>query len=313
MKTLYTIIDPYPYSSWTVHEDYKVLAKRIGYEHKFYTMEQIQNEQVDHDSSPDTLFMFEPALLKLPHKTTKDIKRWFPNCKIVALSSEALTYKYGYGWWYPANLTREFEIYDAHDVDLWLDINDEIVEFYAQKGLKTDTWENTTSHYLIDLYSNRPRLEKNQDIISLMGHRNDYRNALINFLTARYTCQFGQHPSTADWDPEHIYNDFSRSKFVLGTTSPCWWSNRSMKGFRDWVGPICGTVLIYDNYPDVIKKYPVCPTYNYDDFNSIEDLVTKIWSDPVLYKKILDGQIEWIKENTIAIQLFKVLTKHGII
>jgi hypothetical protein len=313
MKTLYTLIDPYPYSQLTVHEDYKVLAKRIGYEHKFYTIDQQAREQIDHDSSPETIFMFEPALLKHPHKTTKDIKRWFPNCKIVALSSEALTYKHGYQWWYPENLTHEFEIYDGYEVDLWLDINDEIVEDYAKKGLKTDSWEMTTSHFLIEQYENRPRVPKTQDIISLMGHRNAYRNSLIAFLTARYKCQFGMHPDQADFNLDNMYQQFSSSRIVLGTSSPCWWSQRSMKGFRDWMGPICGTVLIYDDYPDVIKKYTTCPIYKYDNFNTIAELFDRLVSDPELYSRTLAEQLEWAKNNTIAIQLYNALTKHNII
>jgi len=313
MKTLYTLIDPYPYSQLTVHEDYKVLAKRLGYEHKFYTIDQQIREEIDHDSSPDAIFMFEPALLKHPHKTTKDIRRWFPNCKIVALSSEALTYKHGYQWWYPENLTKEFEIYDGYEVDLWLDINDEIVEDYRAKGLKVDTWEMTTSHFLIDLYENRVRLPKTQDIISLMGHRNPYRNALIEFLSARYKCQFGVHPDHADFNLDHMYEQFSGSRIVLGTSSPCWWSQRSMKGFRDWIGPICGTVLIYDNYPDVLKKYPTCPIYDYDKFETIVDRINELVNNPEHYYAVLATQLSWIKENTIAIQLFNALTKYNIV
>jgi len=312
MKTLYSLIDPYPYSSLTVHEDYKVLAKRLGYEHKFYTIGQLQEEQVDHDSSPDTLFIFECALLKLPHKTTKDIKRWFPNCKIIALGSDSLTYKSGYDWRYPQN-PSPYEIYDIHDVDLWLDINDEMVEDYAKLGLKTDWWENTTSHYMIEQYENRPRIDKTQDIISLIGHRNPYRNALVTFLESRYKCQFGMHPSAADFNLDHMYRDFSKSRIVLGTTSPCWWSNRSMKGFRDWLGPLCGTVLIYDDHPDVIRKYNTCPIYKYDDFETISELFTEITTDDELYGKLLAEQLAWIKQNTIAIQLYNALIKHGVV
>lgn len=315
MGTLYTMIDPYPYSQLTVHEDYKVLAKRIGYEHKFYTMEQVGNEQVDHDTSNETIFMFEPALLKQAGsgKTTDDIRRWFPNCKIVVLSSEAMTYKHGYQWWYPANVTREFEIYNGHDTDLWLDINSEIVADYAAKGLTTDIWEMTTSHFLIDQFENRPRLPKTQDMICLIGHTNGYRDALKNFINQRYSCRWGMHPSQANFELNHLYQIFSESRLVLGTSSPCWFSNRSMKGFRDWLGPICGTVLIYDNYPDVLAQYPDVPTYDYNDFETISQLADTLIDDPALYKRTLETQMAWIRKNTVAIQLYDRMMKHGII
>lgn len=313
MSTLYSLIDPYPYSQLTVHKDYALLAEWLGYEHKFYTQEQLAAEQIEHDSDPGALFMFEPALLKLQHKTTKDIRRWFPNCKIVVLSSEAMTYKHGYQWWYPQNLTHEFEIYDGHETDLWLDINSEIVADYAAKGLTTDIWEMTTSQYLIDQFSSRARLPKTQDMICLIGHSNSYRDALKGFINQRYTCRWGMHPSQANFELNHLYQIFSESRLVLGTSSPCWFTNRSMKGFRDWLGPICGTVLIYDNYPDVLTQYPVVPTYNYDDFETIADLANTLIDDPELYKRTLDEQMAWIRQNTIAKQLYDRMLKHGII
>lgn len=312
MKTIYTMIDPYPYSQLTVHEDYKIIAKQFGYAHKFYTIAQFCEGNIDVDSSPDTIFMFECALLKISKRTTKDVKRWFPNCKIVALSSEGITYKHGYAH-YENNPTREFEIYDGYDVDLWLDETSEIVEDYSKKGVTTDIWEMTTSEFLVEQFSNKPRVDKFQDMICLIGHKVGYRAKMIQFLNQRYKIQWGKGPAEGNYALDHLYNSFSGSKVVLGTTSPCWWTNRGMKGFRDWLGPICGTVLIYDDHPDVIKQFPTCPLYKYDDFDTIVDLFEVITGNADKYSGILRDQEIWIKENTIAKQLSKLLIKYNII
>lgn len=301
MKTIYTIIDPYPYSQLTVHEDYKYLAKQLGYDHKFYTMDQIAKEQVDRDSNEGVLFIFECALLAQTGKTTKDIRRWYPNCKIVALSTDAIVHKPG------------FEIFNPFEIDLWLDTHSEIVEYYIRRGLVADIWEMTTSHYLIEQYEHRPRLSKTQDFICLIGHMNPYRNSLKRVLDTKYQCQWGVHPSVADYNIDHVYESFSKSRIVLGSTSPSWSGIRTMKGYRDFLGPLCGTVLIYDNHPDVIKQFPICPLYDYDNFNSIIDLFERLINDPAEYQRVLTEQLAWVKENTIAAQLHDRLFKHQIL
>lgn len=311
MKTIYAIVDPYMPSQLSVHKDLGVLAKRIGYEYKGYPLDQFAAGQVDTDTSPETLFIFEGADLKVSWKTTKDIKAWFPNAKLIALTGESKTYKYGYTH-YTNNPTKEFEFYDGYDVDLWLDGNDEIVEDYRKKGLTVDYWMWTTSHFLIDTFIDRPRLPKTQDVICLIGHRGEYRHRLVQFMDQRYRCQWGKGAGDGNYDFEHLYQSFSGSWVVLGTSSPCWWTNRSVKGWRDWLGPINGTVLIYDDYPDAVRKYP-CPFYKYEDFSSIVTLIESLKNDPHLYATILNTQIEWIKNNTIAIQLYDRLTQYKIL
>lgn len=307
---LYTLIDPTLASQLSVHKDYIELAKRLGYEHIFYTIEQFHDGRVEPDSRSG-LFIFEGALLKESYRTTKDIKTWFPNCKIVALTGESLTYKHGYAH-YTNNPTREFEFYDGYDIDLWLDGNDEIVEDYRKKGLTVDYWMWTVSQFMIDLFLNRPRIEKYQDIVCLIGHKREYRQALMGFMNGRYRCQWGSGAGDGNYDFDHLFNSFSGSRFVLGTSSPCWWTNRSVKGFRDWLGPICGTVLIYDDYPDVVKKYP-CPIYPYEDFQAISELMEGIWSDQEQYNKILAEQVAWAQDNTIVNQLQRRLTQYKLI
>jgi len=311
MKYIYSVVDPYQPSQLTVHRDLEYLAGMLGYGYKGYMHEQFDAGQVEPDSTPGTIFVFEGADLKVSNKTTKDVRGWFPNSKLVALTGESLTYKYGYGH-YTNNPTKEFEFYDGHDIDLWLDGNDEIVTDYRAIGLTIDYWMWTTSHYLIEQFINRERIPKVQDTVCLIGHKGPYRHQLMDFMNQRYRCQWGTGADVGNYDLDHLFSSFGGSRFVLGTTSPCWWINRSVKGFRDWLGPLCGTVLIYDNYPDVVKKYP-CPIYDYDNLNTIAELMESIWNDPIKYQQILNEQVAWVKENTIAKQLYNRFKQYNII
>ena len=45
-----------------------------------------------------------------------------------------------------------------------------------------------------------------------------------------------------------------------------------MKGFRDWIGPHMGSMLIYDDYPDIRKHFQggeLVPLYEYGVFEGI--------------------------------------------
>jgi len=311
MKTLYTLLDPCMPSQLTVHKDYGVLANRLGYEHKFFAVNEFHDGNIDVDSDPNALFIFEGALLKVSERTTKDIKQWFPNAKIVCLGSQSKSYKYGYDH-FTNNPTREFEFYDGYDVDLWLDINDELVEDYRNKGITTDYWMWTTSHHLIDEFESRPKLPKTHDIICLMAHCMEYRINLKRFLEQRYKCIWGRGAGDGNYDYDHLHQIFSGARFVLITSSPSWFPNRSVTGFRDWLGPINGTVAISDDYPDAVKKYP-CPIFKYDDIGAIPILMEELWNDQERYQQILQEQVIWTKENTIAIQLYNKMKEYKII
>src|SRR5690606_26991256 len=73
-----------------------------------------------------------------------------------------------------------------------------------------------------------------------------------------------------------IYREYNKSKAALGTTTRCieGLPHRSMKGFRDWIAPFCDTVLIYDDYIDIVNnlKYLV-PIYRYQDVDNIYEII----------------------------------------
>lgn len=200
---------------------------------------------------------------------------------------------------------REFE--RPQDVDLWLDLLDEVNEYYQKQSIKTDSWMWTASDDLVLDYLQRPRPEKTVDFIGLFNIGGMYRKRLTYHLDRSFKKNvFGK----VGYGIDELYDAYSSSKFTLGTTSGCpGWGcvGRTMKGFRDWIGPACGSVLIYDDHPDVIRKYP-CPTYPYDDYAKIPEIVAGID-----YEKVLLEQQDWIKNNTLEKQFMRLFHKYGLV
>jgi hypothetical protein len=103
---------------------------------------------------------------------------------------------------------------------------------------------------------------------------------------------------------------YFQSRFLLGTTLSIWDGGaRTMKGLRDVMAPLCGTVLIADNYPDMME-IDCLPIYrNHQElFEIVEQL-----SSPETYSYILAKQQRWAETMSLEQQLTPILKTEGIL
>lgn len=114
-----------------------------------------------------------------------------------------------------------------------------------------------------------------------------------------------------------ILNSYNSSKFTIGITMPCGCTNgkqcRSMKGMRDYIGPLLNSLLICDDYSDIMDiGNDIIPTYEYNNPESYIE-ITKKFSDDKIRKHTIDQQQQWIIENSMDVQLERIFLKHNII
>lgn len=153
---------------------------------------------------------------------------------------------------------------------------------------------------------------KNKRLISLCRDASGER---VSFFNRLHDCGYPVSWNLKLYNHADIYYAYSQHEFVLGHTTPVFSSrDRTMKGWRDWLAPFCYTVLIYDDYPDILDiGQDIVPTYTYLDQNSVVNLVKKIYDNPTLYNTYLLKQRDWALNNTLEKQLTRILIKHKML
>ena len=112
-------------------------------------------------------------------------------------------------------------------------------------------------------------------------------------------------------DLEKIFNLYSQSWITLGTTTSCMSSElRSMKGFRDWIAPLCGSLLIYDNFPDVVDIGSFIPIYRYGHWQEAAQIIKDLKNNTSLYNMLIKKQRRWVLDNTLDKQLIRIFEEH---
>jgi hypothetical protein len=256
------------------------------------------------------IFIFEAGFAQAQHTgwSIADLKRIWPNSTFVALSSDSIIWLKQHGR----------DQLDYSYVDLLLDVEDESINHYKSQGVLCDRWLWTTSNWMInhiEQYKYAPRTFNTQfDFILVANMGGDYRTRLQAYIQQNgYSLTNGGGCGHDDNDLTRLFDFYKNSCVTLGTTSHNNPIIRGMKGFRDWIGPLLGAPLIYDNYPQAMYSYgSIVPYYGYNDFASLISLYNKIQNKS--YKQFLiEQQTHWIYSNTIDEQLFRILLKHAII
>lgn len=274
---------------------------------------------IDRDSSNDVLVIVECSYLDYCRLSVKELRTYFPNGKIVVLGSDTKYYQ----------ARNTFQINHPSEVDLWLDLMTECAGKYKNVyGIKADTWAWTIAKSQYDYLENfketflrqNGQVEKKYDAISVLSPHTlerGYRKEMVDYLNKsnlRFT-NGGGH-GQMDTNVIKIYENYLRSSVVIGSSSH---DNqvevvRSIKGWRDSLAHPLDILLIYDDHPDIIKFYGGCvPLYKYDDFSSLVHLINSFKNDPERYARYVRLQKDFILQNTIEQQLFRLLNKHGII
>tara|TARA_R100000995_G_C3428018_1_gene97157 strand:+ start:89 stop:376 length:288 start_codon:yes stop_codon:yes gene_type:complete len=81
-----------------------------------------------------------------------------------------------------------------------------------------------------------------------------------------------------------------------------------MKGVKDFLAPLMGSILIYDDfYWNKIFYKDVFPIYEYDDIETIRTVYDKVTKDEDTINKVLSKQVSWIKEHSFFNQFTNIL------
>ena len=263
----------------------------------------------------DIILIIEAGIVGVENQTyTHDIttlsilKEIFPNSKVVILSSDAIFY---------IDVRKEPQV-DFKYVDLFLDVDPRCVEHYQKEGIKADLWMWTLSDWLFGcargyyLTHKLDQYEKKYDFIGVYNQDSltyGYRKNLLDYIKQNnLTFTSGGCNGTYDGNLLNLFNHYGMSKITLGTTSHALHPDfHSFKGFRDWIGPVLGSMLIYDDFAQNYYK-DIIPYYNYKTFDRLIDIATKV--NPMEW---LPLQLEWAYHNTIDKQLVRLLLAHNLI
>ncbi len=212
------------------------------------------------------------------------LKRKFPNSKIVMFSGDTVYYK--------PQIVPDLLFETMKECIGWVNCPTE--HFY---------W--SISEDLMRQAENTERLPKEQDCICLCNGASNERRIFMGTVGCLYGLDI--------WNLEAIFKAYSKCWVALGHTVSVWENRpRSMKGFRDWIAPFCDTVLIYDNYPDIID-IGVVPTYEFKNPDSAKALIERLKNEPEFYAGILKMQKEWAYAHTLEYQIGTTLRKHDLL
>ena len=83
---------------------------------------------------------------------------------------------------------------------------------------------------------------------------------------------------------------------------------RCMKGVKDFLAPLMGSILIYDDfYLNKIFFKDVFPMYEYDDVETIKTVYDEVTKDEHTINNILSRQVGWIKKHSFFNQFIIIL------
>lgn len=248
--------------------------------------------------------------------TTQELKNTFPNAKLIALCSDTCYYLAN-------NLGPQM---DPTGIDLHLELMPNCFQWLKDNGAPlVDRWFWTISDRLLSMANTyyikcSPVLYKIYDFIGVyhpgsLSNPDCWRYKAVKRLEQvgkTFTNGGGNGHEDNNWN--RLFEHYCRSKFTLGTTShnrPELTTMGCVKGFRDSLGPILGSLLIYDEHPNISSMYHnTVPFYNYNDFDSIVELIKHIMSCDYLYNNLLLKQINWNIYNTIDKQLVRISLKY---
>lgn len=149
-------------------------------------------------------------------------------------------------------------------------------------------------------------VEKSNDFICMCKSSTHFRREFFSNVRDHFSLLTDLN----EYNLDKIIEYYAKSKFTLGTTSSCLDGApaRSMKGMRDWIGCLCDSLLITDDYPQICESWPT-PNYEYGNVDSLIKLHDNLIQFPSIYNGFLAEQKEWIHKNTTDIQLTKIINQ----
>lgn len=280
---------------------------------KVYPYTDLKEKKILADYGNDVFFIFEIGNPQHSNISTSQLREWYPNAKFITFCSDTIYYQTNGLKWQM----------DPGGIDLHLEIMPQSLDRFLSNGIDAELWIWTGSERLYKQayqYYKSHEMNKKYDFIGVYGKHSIENplcwrhHAVKHIIEKEMTFTNGGGTGYKDDDLDRLFQHYMDSWVTLGTTS----HNRPeltrlgcMKGFRDWLGPVLGNVLIYDNHPNVstFNKDNLVPTYEYDDYNSMTELVKYLKKDKNIYANYMLRQNDWAWDNTIEQQLLNIMLK----
>ncbi len=309
MTTVVTVTDSStPFAYITVQLGIETFALSNSYSLTAYEKKRFYQRRIEKDSD-DVIVIVEAAYLEEGRFSVSELRKFFPNSKVVVLGSDT--------FYHIHRGTRQFQ--GLEDCDIFLDLMESCAAEYS-RYTTTDTWNWTTTrplnNYLLKFAEENKHIVPDTDFISVLGKHTlerGYRKKMVDFIReSGLTFTRGDSDGYHDQDMDKLYRSYLRCRYTLGTSSH---DNgmRSQKGFRNEIGPLNSRLLITDSFLDTVNQYKdIGIYYDYDDLNTIVNIIKEYPYGSDQYKKKAEEQKEWVVNNTIEKQLKNIFVKHGI-
>lgn len=271
--------------------------------------------------NPDIdLFICEAAYLGRDFKNVSInfLRGVYPKAKFVVLGSDTIYYT-------TMEVNNGYQIDYPQDCDLFLETMHDPECLYRRKGVTVDHWDWTISQWTIDYlekFEPKPWNEREYDFISVLSphtinREGSYRNRMVKSIEeAGLKFTQGGGSGMADNNYDTLFDRYCNSRATLGTSShdnPAFFGR---KGFRDAIAPFLGSVLIYDDFKDVVEDYLVggiMPMYGYEKFEELPAILDYLNNNPTHRNFYIEKQKEFFDKNSIDNQLVEKLGNHGLI
>ena len=153
---------------------------------------------------------------------------------------------------------------------------------------------------------------KKYDLISLC--RCDSLKKKRYELFERLKNKFSFLYNLGNWNFNEVCELYNKSWFVIGTTTCAIGIHniRTMKGMRDSMAPFCGTLLLSDDYPDMIEQLNDSEMIykNYDNLIKKIDLYK---NNPNKYKEKIEKQKVIFEKYNMDDQLENLFSKYRLL
>ena len=304
-----SVKDPKFYSERTIEPGIKDMAATLGMENRSYRWEQ-KIEPYD----GECIVIVEGYALRAPFpsslKTSNidDIKKMFPRGKIIALGS------------YSTHIDDYIEYDHPSKVDLHLDVSYNVANKFREQGIVSDMflWSGTQSVYdHAEEWLENHNFTKQRDALCLArcpagavkkgGWFYDRRRLIAGLLNNKISVA----ASLELWVADKVFEEYAKSYVSLGTTTPSSDKERTGKGFRDWIAPFLGVVLIHDDYEGYVDLYKdIVPMYKYGDVFGCKQLIQELKADDDMRNHYIEKQKKFAIANTIEKQLMRAYNKY---
>lgn len=195
------------------------------------------------------------------------------------------------------------------DVDLYIDPQVCMVKDASKRWTSRHIIWNVATSIAEKILSMPKSSTKDADAIYMCaGAQNEYTYR-AGFVQHLDSAGFKMFTSLKEHDLKKVVDFYSRSKVCLGNS--CRANDhtpRGTKGMRDWIAPLCGIPLIYDDYQEIVDM-KIVPTYGYHDWDGVIELTNSLAADKELYDDVVEKQKKFSLENTLDKQLTKIFNE----